>query len=302
MRLGVTVAYAREKFNEFPTIDDYRNFIKWCSLNNFEGFEIAAFTEEHFNAEFLNKREKLKDLVRFYKDLGLVCDAFEAGFLRHMLIESSEEALKTLIENVKRCIDIALDLEAELIYAHTAPHPTWKIKWERLYDEYTPPSYIAIPEDFSWENSWRLYVNRVKRIVELVENNDLLFALEIRPYEIISSSDLTCNLIREVDSKSFGLVFDTGHFFVQKEILPLAFEKLHENVFLIHLCDNDGCRDYHWAPGKGKIDWENFLRVVIKKFKYERFANIDVAGKYADIGKEIIDGKDFILKILKEIR
>ena len=301
LKLGVTVAYAREKFNEFPSIDDYRNFIKWSSLNDFKGFEIAAFTEEHLKTEFLDKREQVKDLVRFYKDLGLVCNAFEVGFLRHMLIDPSEKASKTLIESIRQCIDVALDLETELMYAHTAPHPKWKVTWERLYDEYTPPSRIAIPEDFSWEDSWRLYVDRVKRVVELVEDNDLLFALEIRPYEIISSSDLMRELIKEVGSKSLGLVFDTGHFFVQKEILPLAFEKLHENVFLIHLCDNDGCRDYHWAPGKGKIDWENFLRVVIKKFKYERFGNIDVAGKYEDIGKEIIDGKNFILKVLREI-
>jgi sugar phosphate isomerase/epimerase len=87
---------------------------------------------------------------------------------------------------------------------------------------------------------------------------------------------------------------------VQKEILPIALEKLQDHIFLIHLADNDGCTDYHWAPGKGKIDWENFLKAV-KKIGYSRFLNIDVAGKYDDIGKEILDGRNFILDLAKKI-
>ncbi|MEM2083920.1 MAG: sugar phosphate isomerase/epimerase [Nitrososphaerota archaeon] len=299
MKLGVTVAYARVMYNEMPTIEDYMKFIDWSKNNNFKGFELAAFTLDHFKRDFLNK-DKVKKLVDYYKSLNIYCNAFEAGFLRNIIIDSSKDTEPLLLKYMEDIITVTNLLETDLIYAHTAPHPSWKIEWKRLYDEYTPPSSISVPEEFSWKEAWNNYVDRIKKIVNIVEKNKLLLALEIRPYEIISNSDSMLNLIKTINSKNLGLVFDTAHFFVQKEILPIALEKLKDNVFLIHLADNDGCNDYHWAPGKGKIDWENFLKAV-KKINYNRFLNIDVAGKYEDIAKEINDGKNYILKLANKI-
>ncbi|MEM3561046.1 MAG: sugar phosphate isomerase/epimerase, partial [Nitrososphaerota archaeon] len=294
-----TVAYARVMYNEMPTIEDYMKFIDWSKNNNFKGFELAAFTLDHFKRDFLNK-DKVKKLVDYYKSLNIYCNAFEAGFLRNIIIDSSKDTEPLLLKYMEDIITVTNLLETDLIYAHTAPHPSWKIEWKRLYDEYTPPSSISVPEEFSWKEAWNNYVDRIKKIVNIVEKNKLLLALEIRPYEIISNSDSMLNLIKTINSKNLGLVFDTAHFFVQKEILPIALEKLKDNVFLIHLADNDGCNDYHWAPGKGKIDWENFLKAV-KKINYNRFLNIDVAGKYEDIAKEINDGKNYILKLANKI-
>jgi sugar phosphate isomerase/epimerase len=299
MRIGVTVAYARVMYNEMPTIEDYIKFIDWSKNNNFKGFELAAFTLDHFKKEFLNK-DKVKTLVNYYKSLDIHCNAFEAGFLRNIIIDPSKDAEMQSLKHMENIVYVTNLLETDLIYAHTAPHPSWKIEWKRLYDEYTPPSSISVPEDFSWENAWNKYVDRIKKIVEIVEKAGLLFALEIRPYEIISNADSMIKLISAVNSKNLGIVFDTAHFFVQKEILPIALEKLKGNIFLIHLADNDGCNDYHWAPGKGKIDWENFLKAV-KKINYDRFLNIDVAGKYEDIAKEINDGKNYILELANKI-
>ncbi|MGC8911323.1 MAG: sugar phosphate isomerase/epimerase family protein [Nitrososphaeria archaeon] len=298
MKLGLTVAYARVMYHEMPTVEDYVKLAEWGKKNGFEGFELAAFSLDHFRTEFLN-RNRLKYLVKNYRDIGISCNSFEAGFLRHMIIDPLRESEQKTLNLMKEIIDVSNTLDTDLIYAHTAPHPSWKIEWKRLYDEYSPPSSISVPETFSWKREWNQYVNRVRNLVELSEKAGLYFALEIRPYEIISNSDSMLNLINDVGSKKFGLVFDTAHFFVQKEILPIALEKLQDHVFLIHLADNDGCTDYHWAPGKGKIDWENFLRTV-KKIGYKRFLNIDVAGKYDDIGKEILDGKNFILNLCKK--
>ncbi|MEM1575701.1 MAG: sugar phosphate isomerase/epimerase [Nitrososphaerota archaeon] len=299
MKLGITVAYARVMYNEMPTIEDYMKFIDWSKNNNFKGFELAAFTLDHFKRDFLNK-DKVKKLVDYYKPLNIYCNAFEAGFLRNIIIDPSKNTEPLLLKYMEDIITVTNLLETDLIYAHTAPHPSWKIEWKRLYDEYTPPSSISVPEEFSWKEAWDNYVNRIRKIVDIVEKNKLLFALEIRPYEIISNSDSMLNLIKTIGSKNLGLVFDTAHFFVQKEILPIALEKLKDNIFLIHLADNDGCNDYHWAPGKGKIDWENFLKAV-KKINYDRFLNIDVAGKYEDIAKEINDGKNYILELANKI-
>jgi len=299
MKLGIMVAYARVMYNEMPTAEDYMKLADWGKDNEFEGFELAAFLLDHFKADFLNK-DRLKRLVKHYKSLDICCNSFEAGFLRYLIIDPSKEVEPKLFGYMEDIIDVANTLETDLIYAHTAPHHSWKIEWKRLYDEYSPPSSISVPEGFSWKKEWVRYVNRIRKLVDMTEKAGLLFALEIRPYEMVSNSDSMLNLINAVGSKNLGVIFDAAHFFVQKEVLPVALEKLKDNVFLIHLADNDGCTDYHWAPGKGKVDWGNFLKTV-KKIGYKRFLNLDVIGKYDNIAKEIIDGKTYILKLAKEI-
>jgi sugar phosphate isomerase/epimerase len=300
MKLGLTVAYARVMYHDLPTLNDNVKLVDWGVDNGFEGFEFAAFTAQHFKNEFSNKNQ-IKNLVNHCRSRNASCDAFEAAFLRHTIINESREVEPELWKHMENIVDVANVLETDLIYAHTAPHPSWKIEWKRLYDEYTPPSSISVPEHFSWKRAWNHYVDRIRKLVEITEKAGFLFALEIRPYEIVSNSDSMLSLIDSVGSKNFGLVFDTGHFFVQKEVLPVALEKLKDHVFLVHLADNDGCSDYHWAPGKGKIDWENFLR-AIKKVGYGRFSNIDVAGKYDDIGKEIVNARNHVMELAGKLR
>jgi sugar phosphate isomerase/epimerase len=299
MKLGVTVAYARVKYNEIPSLEDHVKLVEWAKKNEFESVEVAAFSLNHFKRDFSNKAETRK-LVDRQKSLGLSTDAFEVGFLRNITMDQSRGADERLVEYAKGITDVARTLETDLVYGHTAAHPSWKMEWKRLYDEYSPPSSVSVPDDFSWDGAWTQYVDRIRRIVEIVEQADLLFALEIRPYEIVPNSDAMLALIKSVGSRNLGLIFDTGHLFVQKEILAVSLEKLRNHVFLIHLADNDGFTDYHWAPGKGKVDWERLLKGV-KKTGYSRFLNIDVAGKYDDIEKEIIHGRDYVRKLAEKI-
>jgi len=289
------VAYARTSYKEEPSLEDYHKFTKWASETGFTGFEIAAFSQNHFNAEFADQK-KMRAFKDHYNSLHLECDAFEAGFLRYMIIDPSQK--NRALQDMKKVVEVASELGANLIYAHSAPDPSWKIEWKRLYDEYSPPLTVNVPQGFSWKDTWTRYVETIRELTEIAERGGCKFALEIRPYEIVSNSDSMMRLIDAVGSKSLGVVFDTGHLFVQKEILPIAAEKLGDRIFLVHLADNDGVVDNHWAPGKGNVHWESVLQ-AIQKIGYVGYLNIDVAGQYEDISTEILTGKRYIEKILK---
>jgi sugar phosphate isomerase/epimerase len=295
LKLGVTVAYARSSYKEEPSLEDYHKFTKWVSETGFTGFEIAAFSKNHFNAEFADGR-KLRAFKDYYSSLQLECDAFEAGFLRYMIIDPSQK--NQALHDMRKVVEVASELGTNLIYAHSAPDPSWKIEWKRLYDEYSPPLTVNVPQGFSWNETWARYVDAIRELTEIAERGGCKFALEIRPYEIVSNSDSMMRLIDAVGSKSLGVVFDTGHLFVQKEILPIAAEKLRDKIFLVHLADNDGVVDNHWAPGKGNVHWESILQ-AIQKIGYAGYLNIDVAGQYADISGEILTGKRYIEGTLK---
>ncbi len=294
MDLGVTVAYARVQYSEEPTLEQYRAFARWAAERKFAGIELAAFSVDHFRRDFADP-SAVRALGSLCQDLGLTVNAFEAGFLRHMTVSEEVAQRQQALEGLQRSLEVARELGTELVYLHSAPHPSWTIEFRRLYDDFTPPATVEVPPSFDWKTAWEQYVATIGGMARLAEQAGLRLALEIRPYEMVSNADGMRRLMDAVDSPALGVVFDTAHFFVQKEILPVAVEKLADRIFLVHLADNNGIEDFHWAPGKGSVPWEGVLK-VLGKIAYRGFANIDVAGTYADIDAEICQGRDFVLE------
>lgn len=294
MDLGVTVAYARVHYSEEPNLEQYQAFARWASERKFAGIELAAFSVDHFRRDFADLRA-VRTLGSLCQDLGLTVNAFEAGFLRHMTVSEEVAERQQALEGLRRSLEVARELGTELVYMHSAPHPSWTIEFRRLYDDFTPPARVEVPPSFDWKAAWEQYVTTIRGMAHLAEQAGLRLALEIRPYEMVSNADAMRRLIDAVESPALGVVFDTAHFFVQKEILPVAVEKLRDRIFLVHLADNNGIEDFHWAPGKGSVPWEGVLQ-ALGKIAYPGFANIDVAGEYADIDAEICRGRDFVLQ------
>jgi sugar phosphate isomerase/epimerase len=294
MQLGVTVAYARVQYGEEPTLEQYQAFVRWAAQRQFAGVELAAFSLDHFRRDFGDLRA-VRALRTLCQDLGLAVNAFEAGFLRHMTVSDDATQRQRAMDGLQRSLEVARELGSDLVYLHSAPHPSWAIEFRRLYDDFTPPARVEVPPAFDWKAAWEQYVATVRGMARLAEQSDARLALEIRPYEMVSNADGMCRLIKAVESPALGVVFDTAHFFVQKEILPVAVEKLADRIFLVHLADNNGVEDFHWAPGKGGVPWQGVLQ-ALGKIAYRGFANVDVAGTYADIDAEICQGRDFVLR------
>lgn len=292
MRLGVTVAYARVRYGDEPTIRQYEEFAVWAAGMGFAGIELAAFSARHFSRDFTDPAA-VRALGARCRALGIAVNAFEAGHLRHLTVSEDPTVRRQATDGLARALEVAQALGTGLVYLHSAPHPSWKIEFRRLYDEYTPPIRVEIPPGFAWDSAWAQYRSTVEEMASLAEAEGMRLALEIRPYEMVSNADGMCRLMEAVGSPALGVVFDTGHFLVQKELLPVAIEKLAGRIFLVHLADNNGVEDHHWAPGKGAVPWESVLR-ALSKAGYSGFANIDVAGTYDDITAEIRAGRDFI--------
>jgi sugar phosphate isomerase/epimerase len=293
MHLGLTVAYARVHYHETPTLDAYERFAEWAAAERFEGIEIAAFTPEHFATAF-GDLDALRAFGVGCRSLGLAINAFEAGFLRHPSVSGDPAVRRQAVDDLRRSLEVAQALGTDLVYLHSAPDPSWQIEFRRLYDDFTPPVRVEVPPGFSWTAAWEQYVATIGAMAREAEHAGLRLALEIRPYEMVSNADGMRRLVDAVGSPALGLVFDTAHFLVQKELLPVAIEKLRDRIFLVHLADNDGASDYHWAPGKGVVPWEG-VAAALRKIGYQGFANIDVAGTYDDIDAEIRSGRDFWL-------
>lgn len=296
MRLGVTVAHARVHYGGTPTLDQYGRFAEWAARMKFTGVELAAFTLEQFARDF-KEIGAVRRLGEHCRSLGLTVNAFEAGFLRHMPLSRDAAVRRQAAGALEEAVAVARALDSDLVYFHSAPHPSWTIEFKKLYDDFTPPVRVDVPATFAWDEAWSEYVATIRNFARIAEQAGVRLAMEIRPYEMVSNADGMRRLTEAVESPALGVVFDTAHFLVQKELLPVAIEKLRDRIFLVHLADNDGANDYHWAPGKGTVPWDGVLQ-ALRKVGYTGFANIDVAGDYDDIDAEICSGRDFILNRL----
>jgi sugar phosphate isomerase/epimerase len=70
-------------------------------------------------------------------------------------------------------------------------------------------------------------------------------------------------LIEAVNTPEFGFCFDTGHFNLFSTLsMEQWFDSLGRHLVEVHLHDNDGTADSHWALGRGEIDFEKFFALL----------------------------------------
>ncbi len=70
-------------------------------------------------------------------------------------------------------------------------------------------------------------------------------------------------LIEKINDQDFGFCFDTGHFNLFSTVsMEQWFQSLGRHLVEVHLHDNDGTADAHWALGRGEIDFENFFGLM----------------------------------------
>lgn len=69
-------------------------------------------------------------------------------------------------------------------------------------------------------------------------------------------------LLEEIDSPRFGICWDTGHANLSKVNQRRAIQAIGARLVALHINDNDGLQDRHWAPFRGGIDWEEVVSAL----------------------------------------
>lgn len=297
MKMNVAWLYAITKYGYPPPINKIFNIIDDMKNLGFDAIELEVYTAKNL----LEFEEKKKEIKKKIKDLDL--KVINLAAVLPELLDANEEIRKKGIEYFKRSINLANFFESPMIQTDTFTPPL-KFEGRGPYKGaivFGEKYKVIVDQTFSWKKFWKMLVTTMKKCAKAAKKGDLLFTVEPRVGETISNSDAMLKLLEEVNEENFGAVLDCGHLNAAKELIPLSIEKLGEKIMYVHASDNDGRDNYHFAPGKGTIDWDGVFQ-ALKKHKFNGYVAIDVGGEEVKnrLDEEVLEAKKFLEEFSKK--
>lgn len=305
MRIGCGATYTNTMYASFrngavtrlPSGEDIVSSIQWASENGFRGIEVEILSSQHIKDAFVGKN--LHAIASSCKEYGLKISDLSVPFISQVFPDNVSSQI--IREEFKECVRIAKSLDSDTVVTHSPPYPDTILDPSTLYPT-GPPIRMTFQRRREWEKAWESLVAWIGELCDIAKSEKLRLAIEPRPRETISNTDSILMLLKEVKSTNLGVLFDTSHHFVMKEVLPISIWKLGKSIFCVHLNDNDGIIEHYWAPGEGKIEWIPVLQAFLDE-GYDGFMMIEASGFNKSI-QDFLDAKtrveNWLSSILKE--
>lgn len=138
------------------------------------------------------------------------------------------------------------------------------------------PAFLRYDDALSPEEEWELNIQRYSALIPWLKKYDVICCLEnmfsryqgagragkiigaccSNPYEAAKYIDQLNEIAGE---KRFAFCFDTGHALLLGGDMRRTLNILGHRVETLHIHDNNGMDDQHYAPYTGRIDWDATL-------------------------------------------
>jgi sugar phosphate isomerase/epimerase len=103
----------------------------------------------------------------------------------------------------------------------------------------------------------------IMTISDMANNVGCRIALELLPRTCLGHSvEELLSLLDAVDPGIAGVCLDTNHLMDDFTSLPVVVRNLGPRLLTLHCSDYDGVDEKHWPPGRGVINWQDFLRAL----------------------------------------
>jgi len=291
VKINLAWLYAITKYGYPPSMDDTFRTFEDAKRLGFEAIELEVYTEKNL-MEFEENKARLREDV---ESLGLKVVNCAAIFPE--MVSPDRRTAEKGLEFFRRTSELATYFNAPMVQGDTftppmsfvgaAPYKGGIVFGQRYR--------VVVDPGFSWARFWGALVEAMRKAARIAADRGLVFTLEPRVGETVSSSDAMLRLLEAVNEDNFGAVLDCGHLNAQKELLPLSIEKLGGKIWYVHVSDNDGRDNYHFAPGKGTIDWDGVFQ-ALKKHGFCGYFAVDVGGKEVKdrLDEEFSEAKRFL--------
>ena len=111
------------------------------------------------------------------------------------------------------------------------------------------------------QTQWDINLEFMSRLAEVGAQYGVTVCFENMPFRELPLSPVSeiLKMVKQIGSEHFKVCLDTGHCAAIGESPADAVRLLgKEYLRVMHVHDNNGIKDYHWLPGTGVIDWDDF--------------------------------------------
>jgi sugar phosphate isomerase/epimerase len=248
--------------------------------------------------------------IRRVSELGLPLLDLSVNSIEHLQLLLAQDGARKIAES---CRDRSVEIDHIFFdFLHRwifDPIPEGRVEhaWSQIaslsaaldasmVEMLSPPLSIFSEEsDLSWDDAWLAFVRSIESYNEIATKHGLKLAIEARPREFLNGTDSLLRLFDTVSSPNLGGIVDISHLDFVREIPAVAIRKLGKKVFTVHLSDNDGVTEFHWAPGQGRIDWQSVFD-ALRKIDYGGELSLDVSGM--DVEREVTEGMQYVKPFL----
>lgn len=233
-----------------------------AGLNGFEAAYRASYLAPEVQQEYVDCLQRIKVELGASFAVHSPANDVNLGSLNSRVREAS-------FEEIKESIDFTHAIGASILVVHPTPGILGmpEGKWSR--EEHPPKreaDALARQEEFM--------VRAVKDLADYAP--DILLCLEnlVYPHEIYRSPEDMVELIKRVNRSNVGVTLDVGHAAVCSHKPADFFHLLQDEIFHVHLHDNDGVIDQHLPLGQGTIDYVDVVQ-SLKRMDYQGVVNLE---------------------------
>ncbi len=214
--------------------ETFSDFVDFADDNKFN-LEIATFAYANVYDTDWHKilREHVERLFAFKGKISF------HGVFQDVIVHSSDKKIaESSKERVLDSLKAAKTLKATQVVFHGNFNPL-------VRDNYFRKNWVERNLDF-----WR----------EVLEKYDVTILLE-NTWE--PTPDMFKELLDELRSPRLKVCVDVGHLNVYSK-MPFRewADALGDKISYVHISDNYGEKDEHLEVGQGKIDWQEFTKVI----------------------------------------
>ncbi len=205
--------------------------------------QYGAFFEynDFYAPEVLEDKGEIRKRIAFYRDLGRDCskDTLHGAFL-DVTLHSDDPAIREIsMKRIRQSMDIAEELGVRGVVFHTNTIPNFR---SGFYLE----NWLERNERF-----WRQMLREYPKLWIFMEN---MFDETPELLEQLA--------VRMQDETRFGLCFDYAHACVFGDGIAEWAKRLCPHTRHMHINDNDLAADLHQSVGSGRIDWQQYDRLM----------------------------------------
>lgn len=141
-----------------------------------------------------------------------------------------------------------------------------------------------IPSEDGHHDPLARYADSVTWLADRAAEHGLKLMIEHFPGKALPTVERTLDFLRTVDHPNLSLLFDIGHAQIAREDIHTAILNAGPLLGYVHLDDNDGENDLHWALLDGVMKQESLVTAfdALKQIGYDGPASLELHWELPD--------------------